>query len=168
MIEKYFTDDSVQVKEVVDNMVSLTFHCFTPSDGKTTPITLSDLGIARALGLDPKNYSREEFVKAISDSFPVVYGRYFVPDSEFPIPTEWEEDAREHIKNAVSTKMFFAIDAPYILGLEPPLYGLCLLRAVSAEYESMPSKDSYCPSDLSNLVSNPEILFEEKITRMED
>lgn len=168
MIEKYFTDDSVQVKEVVDNKVSLTFHCFTPSDGKTTPITLSDLGIARALGLDPKNYSREEFVKAISDIFPITYGRYFIPDSEFPIPMEWEAAAKEHVKNAISTKMFFAIDAAYITGLEPPLYGLCLLKEVRDTYDSLPSKDAFCPSDLSNLVSNPELLFEEKVTRMED
>ena len=168
MIEKYITDEDVKVTKVTDNGTSITFECTTPGDNKVTVLTLSDLGIAKAVGLEPKNYTREEFVKAISDSFPVVYGRYFIPDSEFPIPTEWEEDAREHIKNAVSTKMFFAIDAPYILGLEPPLYGLCLLKAVSAEYDSMPSKDSYYPSDLSNLVSNPELLFEEKVTRMED
>ncbi len=168
MIEKYFTDDSVQVKEVVDNMVSLTFHCFTPSDGKTTPITLSDLGIARALGLDPKNYSREEFIATVSKSFPVAYGRYYIPDSEFPLPEEWAADAKGHIENSLKNKMFFAIDASYIRGLEPPLYAVCLLKEVIATYSNLPSKESFCPSDLDALASNPGVLFEDKITRMED
>ena len=168
MLEKYFTDDSVQVKDIVDNMVSLTFHCFTQSDGKTTPITLSDLGIARALGLDPKNYSREEFISTVSKSFPVAYGRYYIPLSEFPLPVEWMADAREHIENSLKNKMFFAIDASYIRSLEPPLYALCLLKEVIATYNGLPSKESFCPSDLNALASNPGVLFEDKITRMED
>lgn len=167
MIEKYITDEGVKVTKVTDNGTSITFECAVPDDNKVTTLTLSDLGIARAIGIEPKNYTREEFVKAISDTFPIVYGRYFIPDSEFPIPVEWEEAAKENVKNALSTKMFFAIDAPYIQGIEPPLYGICLLKAVRDQYDSLPSKDSFCPSDLNNLVSNPELLFEEKITRME-
>ena len=168
MIEKYFTDDSVQVKEVVDNKVSITFVCFTPSDGKTTSITLSDLGIAKALGLDPKNYSREDFISTVTKSFPVAYGRYYTPVSEFPLPSEWQEDSKEHIANSLKNKMFFAIDASYIQAIEPPLYALCLLRDVLSTYEGLPSKESYCPSDLMNLANNPAMLFEDKITRMED
>lgn len=168
MIEKYFTEKDVEVKDIKDTGTSLAITCTCPDWAEDKTITLSDLGTAKALGMEPKDYSREEFIEAVKKSFSVKFDTYFIPEWEFPIPVEWKEAAKEHIEGSKKDGMFFAIDSGYIKGEEPPLFAFQLLKEVEDTYRGLPAKDAFIPSSISNLIANPGSLFEEITIKVED
>lgn len=159
MIEKYFAENDVSLESMRDNGVSFTFVCNHPSWEEPKTLTLSDLAVASVYGLNPKDYSRENFCKEVERLFPVSMPlAYNIEEKMFPIPMEWKESAKSHILSAKESRLFNSIDASYILSIEPPLYAYYLLREVIDAYGL-----EMVPTDLVSLLNNPDAIFSEKI-----
>lgn len=174
MIEKYFSEEDAILVSVADNGTSISITCSCPdwSQSQRRIITVSDIGLGKALGIDLKDYTREGFIEEIKTAFPVrLQGLYKVPDWELPIPEEWRDMAKRHITSLKEQRMFYTVDAEYIRNQDPPLFAYTLLTEIEDEYQRNMSKDSrasHFPSDLGSLLKNPEVLFKPEIIHVGD
>lgn len=168
MIEKYFVPRDMQLAEVRDNGTSLTFVCFQPGNtdesGKEIleSVTLSDLGLARAYGINPKEHQRSEFVSYLAELFPFRFGQYLVKDWELPIPEEWVENAASYIKSMHDKRIFNTIGGSSLKYLSPPLYRWVVLNATIRMYPTFSPDSKAIPSDLVLFKENPEKLLSDE------
>ena len=87
MVECYFPNWNMELESAVDNGTSITFHFKEPHENEK--ITLSDIGLAKALGVNMKSYQRKDFVEVIADLFMQKQKEYFIDPWQFPVPDEW-------------------------------------------------------------------------------
>lgn len=162
MIEKYFTEQDIKLESVRDNGTSLTFTFSCPGWTKEKQLTISDLGIAKIRCLDPKDFTREDFVSELARQFMLKSNVYPFPDWEFPIPLEWKQSATLHVKSLMESKAFPYIGPSYFLDMDLPLFALCLLQEIKYTYDTGKVGTATMPDDLQNLLNNPNLLFEER------
>lgn len=155
----------MQLQDAKDNGTSITFNCYEPGDIdddgnlKIQPVTLSDLGLARAYGINPKEYQRSEFVSQIVEMFPMRFGQYMVRDWELPIPEEWVVSAASYIKSMKDRRIFNSIDGSTLKYLDPPLYRWVVLNATLRKYPEYSPESLVIPSDLLIYKEHPEQLL---------